>query len=66
VVTSTNHALALLPHEDPADLVRLPMTLALSWASRHPERPDKLPGRVWIERFFDRLRMLEERRQKEQ
>lgn len=60
LVTNTNHALALLPHDDPADLLRLPLTLALSWTAAHPEKPDTLPGRVWMERFFSRLRMMEE------
>jgi len=63
LVTNTNHALALLPHDDPADLLRLPLTLALSWTAAHPEKPDKLPGRVWMERFFARLRMMEEGRE---
>jgi len=60
LVTNTNHALALLPHDHPSDLVRVPLTLALSWSAAHPEKPDRLPGRVWMERFFDRMRMLEE------
>ncbi|MCW5747310.1 MAG: YkgJ family cysteine cluster protein [Alphaproteobacteria bacterium] len=60
LVTQTNHALALLPHDDPADLIRLPLTLALSWSAAHPETPDRRPGRVWMERFVDRLRLLEE------
>jgi hypothetical protein len=64
-VSNTSHALALLPHDNPADLLRLPLTLALSWSASHPERRDRLPGRVWMERFFDRLRVVEEQGQRE-
>jgi Fe-S-cluster containining protein len=54
-----SQALARLAHEGAAPLQRVPLTLALSWAAAHPEMPDNLPGRIWMERFVARLRGLQ-------
>jgi Fe-S-cluster containining protein len=55
---NANHALALLPYDDSAALERIPLSLALSWAASHPEQRQMLPGHVWMDRFFARLRSL--------
>ncbi|HJQ56948.1 MAG TPA: YkgJ family cysteine cluster protein [Vineibacter sp.] len=56
--SNANHALALLPYDNSADLQRQPLTLASSWAAAQPEDTETRPGRVWMERFFTRLRAV--------
>jgi Fe-S-cluster containining protein len=60
VVPASDASLALARLEDGAasQWQRMPLTLALSWAAAHPETPENLPGRVWVERFVSRLRGL--------
>jgi len=53
---NASQALALLV--DDGGLQRMPLTLALSWAAAHPRDSERLPGRVWVERFVTRLRGL--------
>jgi Fe-S-cluster containining protein len=55
---NAHQALALLPYDDPAELRRMPLTLALTWRAAQPEDATTLPGRVWMERFIARLRAV--------
>lgn len=58
-VPGTNASQALVQLADDGGMQRVPLTMALSWAAAHPQDSERLPGRVWVERFVTRLRGLQ-------